>query len=64
MKITKTMGITETVQKYPETIEIFMQFGMSCVGCAAASYESIEQGAMSHGVDPEEIVIKLNEAVK
>lgn len=64
MKITKDMGITETVQKYPETIEVFMRFGMGCIGCAAASFENIEEGAMVHGIDPDEIVAKLNEAVK
>lgn len=64
MKITKDMGITETVQKYPETIEVFMRFGMGCIGCAAASFENIEEGAMVHGIDPDEIVSKLNEAVK
>lgn len=63
MKITKDMGITEAVQKYPETIEVFMQFGMGCIGCAAASFESIEEGAMVHGIDPDEIVAKLNEAI-
>jgi hybrid cluster-associated redox disulfide protein len=64
MKITKDMGITETVQKYPETIEVFMRFGMGCIGCAAASFESIEEGALVHGIDPDEIIAKLNEAVQ
>ena len=64
MKITKDMGITETVQKYPETIEVFMSFGMGCIGCVAASFENIEEGALVHGIDPDEIVAKLNEAVQ
>ncbi|MDD4344303.1 MAG: DUF1858 domain-containing protein [Eubacteriales bacterium] len=64
MKITKDMGITDTVQKYPETIEVFMRFGMGCIGCAAASFENIEEGALVHGIDPDEIVAKLNEAVQ
>jgi len=64
MKITKDMGITETVQKYPETIEVFMRFGMGCIGCAAASFENIEEGALVHGIDPDEIIAKLNEAVQ
>ncbi len=64
MKITKDMGITETVQKYPEAIEVFMRFGMGCIGCAAASFESIEEGAFVHGIDPDEIIVKLNEAVQ
>lgn len=63
MKITKEMGITEVVQEYPETIDIFLSFGMACIGCAAAAYESIEQGANAHGVDSEQLVKSLNEAI-
>lgn len=64
MKITKDMNITETVQKYPETVEVFMSFGMGCVGCAAASFENIEEGAIVHGIDPDDLIKKLNEALE
>lgn len=64
MKITKDMGITDTVRQYPETIEVFMRFGMGCIGCAAASFENIEEGAMVHGIDPDELIQKLNEALE
>ena len=35
MTITKEMGIMEVVQKYPATVEVFMNSGMGCLGCAA-----------------------------
>ncbi len=63
MKITKDMSITEIVQKYPQTIDVFFSFGMGCIGCAAASFEDVEQGAMVHGIDIDEIIKKLNEAI-
>ena len=28
-----------------------MAFGMGCLGCAAARFETIEQGARAHGMD-------------
>jgi hybrid cluster-associated redox disulfide protein len=62
MQITKDMSISEVVQKYPVTIEVFRNFGMGCFGCAAARYENIEQGAMAHGVDVEVLVADLNKA--
>ena len=49
MLITKEMGIMETVQKYPATVEVLQRFGMGCIGCAAAHLENIEQGALAHG---------------
>lgn len=62
MTITKDMGIIEVVQKYPQTIEVFMNFGMGCLGCAAAHFESIEQGALAHGMDVDALMKALNEA--
>ena len=36
MLITKDMPISDTVRKYPQTAPVFMEFGMGCLGCAAA----------------------------
>ena len=51
MKITKAMSIKEVVEKYPATIPVFFKHGLGCVGCAAAQFESIEQGAAVHGIE-------------
>lgn len=63
MKITKEMSITEIVQKYPQTIEVLMQNGMGCLGCAAARFENIAQGASAHGIDVDQLIIELNKAL-
>ena len=47
MAITKDMSILEVVQKYPDTVDVFVNAGMGCLGCAAAHFENIEQGAMA-----------------
>lgn len=62
MAIAKNMSIIEVVQKYPKTIEIFRNYGMGCLGCAAARFENIEQGALAHGIDVEALVADLNKA--
>jgi len=61
--ITKDMPIGEVVQKHPETIAVFLQHGLGCVGCAAAHFENIEQGAKAHGIGIEGLMRALNEAV-
>lgn len=63
MTVTKDMSIMEVVQKYPETIEVFMNSGMGCIGCAAAHFENIEQGALAHGIDIDSLMQGLNEAI-
>ncbi|MGF7186106.1 hybrid cluster-associated redox disulfide protein [Desulfitispora alkaliphila] len=62
--ITKDMSIVDIVSKYPQSSEVFMSFGMACLGCAAARFENVEQGARAHGIDVDELIKKLNEAVK
>lgn len=61
--ITKESGIMETVTQYPQTIKIFGDFGMGCIGCAAAHFETIEEGANAHGIDVAGLIEALNSAV-
>lgn len=61
--ITKEMSIMEVVQQWPQTAQVLMQHGMGCLGCAAAHFENIEQGAAAHGIDIESLMTALNGAV-
>ena len=63
MKITKDMSIAEVVEKFPQSIQVFMMHGLGCVGCAIANFENIEQGAQAHGIDVEKLITDLNKAV-
>jgi len=61
-KITKDMIIEDVVRKYPKTIPVFMAHGLHCIGCHIANYETIEQGALGHGLDDVANLLKdLNE---
>lgn len=62
-KITKNMTFHEVLTKHPQTAKIFLEAGMHCIGCIAASGESIEQGAMAHGIDVKKLLEKLNKAI-
>ena len=64
MKISLQDGIMETVEKYPATVEVFRTCGMGCLGCAAAHFETIEQGAKAHGMDLDRLLTALNAAVE
>lgn len=64
MKISLQDGIMETVQNYPATAEVFRSFGMGCLGCAAANFETIEEGARAHGMDLDLLIRALNAAAE
>lgn len=62
--ITKEMGITDIVNQYPQTVLVFQSYGMGCLGCMAARFENLEQGASAHGIDIVAIVDDLNKAIQ
>ena len=61
--ITKDTGIIEAVQNHPESLQVFAEYGLGCVGCMAARFETLEQGAAAHGIDIEALVADLNKAI-
>ncbi len=63
-KISKNMTFDEVLKKYPQTVKTFFQHGMHCFGCHLAVEETIEQGAMAHGVEVDKLIDDLNKAVE
>lgn len=60
-------NIGELIRLYPETADIMLEYGLYCAGCFASSFDTIEQGALIHGMTEEEIeemIFRLNEHIK
>jgi len=62
-KITKDMTVMDVVNKYPQSIKVFFEHGLFCIGCNAAYRETVEQGAAAHGINADELITKLNQAL-
>lgn len=60
-KVTKDMTIAEVLEMDRGTAPIFVSNGMHCLGCAAASGESLEQACAVHGLDAQKLVDELND---
>lgn len=63
-KITKKTAIGEVLNKYPEAVSVFIEYGMHCVGCPMSAPETIEEAAKVHGIDLKKLLEDLNKAVK
>ncbi len=61
-KITKDLTFHDVLEMGPEYAQVFIRYNMGCVGCAAARYETIEQGANAHGISLEDLLKDLNAA--
>ena len=61
--ITKDTTIGDILNIKPEAIPVLMEIGMHCLGCPASQGETVAEAAMVHGVDADELVKRMNEAV-
>ena len=61
--ITKDMVIGDVINEHPELVRAFFANGMMCIGCPASQGESIEQAALVHGLDADQLVAALNDAL-
>jgi len=59
-RISKKMSFAEIMEKHPEAAEILFESGMHCCGCPMAMQETLEQGALAHGLDADEIIDRIN----
>jgi hybrid cluster-associated redox disulfide protein len=58
--ITKEMTFHEVMRMSPDVLKVLAKFQLGCVGCMGAQHESLEKGAMAHGLDIEELLQELN----
>ena len=58
--ITKETIIGDILDLDGSTAPFFLEMGMHCLGCPSARGESLEQACAVHGVDPDELVKKIN----
>jgi len=63
-KINKKMPIMEILQRVPQAGGIMMEHGLHCIGCAAAQFENLEQGAQAHGMSDKDIDKMIDEINK
>ena len=59
--INKDNTIGEILEMHPKAADILTEFGMGCLGCPAATMETLEQACYVHGLELEEGMAKLNE---
>lgn len=54
-KITKNMTLGDIISKHPESAAVIMKYGLHCIGCHVAAWETLEQGSKAHGLDDAQI---------
>ena len=60
MEVTKDTIIGDIIDFDEDTAEIFLECCMHCIECPVSRMECVEDACMVHGVDPDELIAKLN----
>lgn len=58
-EITKYMTIGEILRTNPDVAPILMNAGMHCLGCPSAQGESLEEAAMVHGMNIDDLMAQI-----
>lgn len=58
--ITNKTTIGEVLAMDMGTAKFFLEMGMHCLGCPSSQGESIEEACMVHGLEPKDLIDKLN----
>ena len=59
--VTKNTLIGEMLQMDMGIAAILMAAGMHCVGCPSSAMESLEGACMVHGMDADQVLVRIND---
>lgn len=60
-QISKNMIIADIINTDTSLVSVLMGSGMHCIGCPSSQAETLEEAAMVHGINADELTNKLNE---
>ncbi len=63
MIIKKETPIHQILDAYPETARFFDDLNLRCGGCFAVNFDTLENGAMMHGMDIDTLLRKLHQFI-
>ncbi len=58
-EISKDTTIGEALRINPDIAPILMEIGMHCLGCPSAQGETLEEAAMVHGIEVDNLMAKI-----
>lgn len=59
--ITADLTIDEVLLRLPKANGIFLKYGLDCMGCQVAEFESISHACKVYGINLEALLKELNE---
>lgn len=55
------LTVAEVMDRWPQTVPIFLRHRMACVGCSIASFETLAEVAEIYGIDLDHFIKELQQ---
>ncbi|MCK4352267.1 DUF1858 domain-containing protein [candidate division WOR-3 bacterium] len=63
-KITKDLTIEEVLEKYPETVKVFIDLKIPCLVCGEPLWGTVEETSKKYNVPLDTLLSNLNKALE
>ncbi len=61
--INPDMFIADIMERWPETIILFLEHGMACAGCSLSAFSTLADALEVYNIPQEEILVRLNQPI-
>ncbi len=61
-EITEDMTVEEVLERYPETVKVFMDLEIPCLVCGEPLWGTLKETAERYGVELSTLLDRLNES--
>jgi len=62
-RITPDLLVAEVMEKWPETLPVFLENRMSCVGCYLSPFDALGDALRVHRLPVAEVIATLNQCI-
>jgi hybrid cluster-associated redox disulfide protein len=64
MKITEDMKLKDVIARHVQVAKVFKKYNLDCIGCKGADEDTVRIVAVNNGIDVNQFVKELNDAIK
>lgn len=57
------ISVMDIMDIWPETLSVFLQYKMLCIGCSIAPFHTVEEACVEHDLDVAKIRNELDAAI-
>lgn len=56
--------VKELLDRHPQALQLFMDFGLLCVGCPAEAFHTLADVAREYHLDPNQLLRRIHKAIE